>query len=87
MECVALDYFNNYNIVREDNSPSAFYSYICEYNKQYAPDTHAHLINLYQNIMYKYILKPNKPTVWEGGNGNAKQYRCVLAIYFMTIIY
>ena len=42
-----------------------------EDNQQYAPETHSHMVNLYQNYMYEYIKKQNRSTVWEETYGCA----------------
>ena len=65
MEGFALDYFKNDNIVREFNSSSEFYSYLSEYNKQVAPATHAHMMNIYQKLMGEYMIKENNSNVWD----------------------
>ena len=46
MEGVALDYFNNDNIVIYVNSSYAFYLYLGEDNTQDAPGTHTHIMNI-----------------------------------------
>ena len=60
MEFITLEYFNNENMVRCVISTPATYSYLSEDNKQYAPVTHSHMMNLYQNLTDAYILKANK---------------------------
>ena len=57
MKGVALDYLNNNKIVREINPLYKFYSYLSEDINQDAPDTHANMMNLYQNLMDKYMIK------------------------------
>ena len=64
MEGVDLDYLNSYIIVRELISSSSLYSYLSEYNKQDTPDTNTHIINICEKLMYKYIVKANKSTLW-----------------------
>ena len=51
MEGVVLDYFKNGNIIIEVDSSSEFYSYHSEDNTHDAPVTHAHMVDLYQNLM------------------------------------
>ena len=63
-EEVALVYFNNYNINWEINSSSTFYSYLFEDKKNDAPDTHAHMMNLYQKLTNETIIKANGSTAW-----------------------
>ena len=58
MKGVALDYLNNNKIVREINPLYKFYSYLSEDINHDAPDTHANMMNLYQNLMDKYMIKP-----------------------------
>ena len=46
MEGVVMDYFNNYNIVREVNTSSTFHSYLGEDKNKDSIDTHTHMISL-----------------------------------------
>ena len=52
-----MDYFNNDNIVREVNTPYEFNEWLSEYNKQDLTDAHTHMLNIYQKLMDKYIIK------------------------------
>ena len=51
IEVVTIDYSNNDNIFREVNLSSIFNSYLSEDNNNYAPDTHTHMMNIYQTEM------------------------------------
>ena len=86
MEGVSLDFYKNNSIGREMNSYSEFHLYLGEDNNQYSPDTHAKIMNLYQRLMYKYIIQPNQSTVWEETHGCAKKYRCALVGYLIKIV-
>ena len=57
MSGLALDYFNNYKMVRDANSSSAFYSCLSEENKQDATSTHDCMINIYQNLIDEQTIK------------------------------
>ena len=69
MEGFALDYCSNDKFVREVNPSSPVYSYLSEDSKQYDPYTHAHTMNLYQNLMGACLIKSNKSTVWGETDG------------------
>ena len=51
MKGVALDYLNNYNIFREVNLSSAFYSYLSEDRNMDSPNTQAHMMNIFQQLL------------------------------------
>ena len=57
MWIVALDYSNNNNIVKKVNPFPEFYSYPSEYKNQDSPDTHTHMMNIYQILTNEYIIK------------------------------
>ena len=84
MEGDYLKHFNIYNIVRGVNSPSEFYLYLSEYNKNNEPDTHYHTINIYQKLIDEYIMNSNYSTFLEETYGCAKKYICELSVYLMT---
>ena len=72
-------------MVIDANTSSPFYSCHIEGNEQYKPDTHAHLMNLYQTLMDENIIKENESTFWEEAYGCANKYICELVVFLVTI--
>ena len=63
MEGIAMDRFKNYRIVIKSNPSSTFHSYLSEDNKQDAPVTYAHMINIHKILMDEYRIKANGSSV------------------------
>ena len=72
MTDVALEYFNNDNMVIYANSSYVFYSYLSEEKNQDTPDKNANKINPYQKLMGEFIIKANESNVWEKKSGCAR---------------
>ena len=65
---------------------SEFHSYISDENEQDECDSYAHMFHLLKKFFYSGILVCGMSTVREDTNGCAKQYRCDLDIYLMTVL-
>ena len=57
MTDVALEYFNNDNMVIDANSSYVFYSYLSEEKNQDTPDKNANTMNPYRKLMGEFIIK------------------------------
>ena len=59
MTDVALEYFNNDNMVIDANSSYVFYSYLSEETNQDTTDKNTNTMNPYRKLMGKFIIKSN----------------------------
>ena len=84
MEGISVEYFTN-SIDPGSNENYEFHSYISDDNEQDSCDSHAHMFHLIKNFE-SGILVTGMSTVLEETDGCAKQYRCALAVYLMTVL-
>ena len=86
MECIAVEYFPNYIYTGNNEEKYEFCSYISDDSEQDACDLHACIVYLLKTFLESGSLVSGMSTVWEDTTGCAKQYRCALDIYLMTVL-
>ena len=85
MEDIAVEYFPSSVDIGNKKGKSEFHSYISDENKEDACDSHAHMVHLLI-FLESGRLVYGMSTVWEDIDGCAKQYRCALDRYLMTLL-
>ena len=86
MEGIALEYFPSSIDTGNNEENSEFCSYISDENEQDACYSHANMFHLLKIFLESGILVSGMSPVWEDTDGCAKQYRCALSKYLMTML-
>ena len=86
MKVIAIEYFPTSIDIGKNEEKYEFHSYISDYNEQDARDSHAHMVHIFKTFLESVRLVSGISTVWEDTYGCAKQYRCALGVYLITVM-